>query len=380
MENFLSHGNCYTKVRGLTFFLVVTFFILGKGFVDCRRIKTVENNNPIIKSIKGDEGDVIDCIDIYKQPALSHPLLKNHTIQLNPPSPYPSGLNETESSHQDDEQVLKSWLLNEECPEGTIPILRTQAFNSSFPKSSPPFNGSNVEFTSASGHEYAVASLSGGQYYGAHASVNVWSPLSVFEENSISQIWVAGGHEQARSTVEAGWKGHGYQDGCYNLQCPGFVQVNRKFALGLPIKPVSIYNGKQFEIFISIYKHQSTGQWWVMLQDQALGYWPDKILPSLRGSADAVSWGGEIYNSEIGGRHTSTQMGSGHFPSEGYGKASYFRNIQYLANSGKFVDAQGLIPYVTKPPCYNLIMKNKAPGFGNHFYYGGFGYSERCPK
>lgn len=70
--------------------------------------------------------------------------------QLNPPSLFPNGTNE--SSHQDDE-VLQSWLLNEECPEGTIPILRTQAFNSSTPKSSPPFNGSDVEFTPASGHE-----------------------------------------------------------------------------------------------------------------------------------------------------------------------------------------------------------------------------------
>ncbi|XP_050379790.1 uncharacterized protein LOC126797160 [Argentina anserina] len=342
---------------------------------------------------QGDGGDVIDCIDIYKQPALSHPLLRNHTIEMIPP-PYPNE-NETNSSHQDDEQVLQSWLSQEECPEGTIPILRTQAFNSSTPKSSPPFNITDVQFTPASGHEYATVNLLGGQYYGAHASLNVWSPLSEFEENSISQIWIAGGHGQARSTVEAGWKinsadkqtrffifwtGHNYKDGCYNLECSGFVQVNRKFAIGLPIKPVSTYNGKQVEIFLSIYKHQSVGQWWLMVQDQALGYWPDKILPSLKGSADTVTWGGEIYNSEPGGRHTSTQMGSGHYPSEGYGKASYFRNIQYLANSGKFVDADELITYVTKPPCYNLIMQNKATGFGTHFYYGGSGYSARCPK
>ena len=27
-------------------------------------------------------GDVIDCIDIYKQYAFDHPMLKNHTIQV----------------------------------------------------------------------------------------------------------------------------------------------------------------------------------------------------------------------------------------------------------------------------------------------------------
>ncbi|KAK9923531.1 hypothetical protein M0R45_031943 [Rubus argutus] len=349
--------------------------------------------NSVIKTIKGDGGDMIDCVDIYKQPALNHPLLKNHTIQLKPPGPYPSGTNETESSDLDDE-LLQSW---GECPEGTIPILRTQVFDSSYPKRMPPFNGSDVvEFTTSFSHEYATVDLVNGQYYGAHASLNVWSPLSVDQENSISQIWVVGGHEQQgnSSTIEAGWKinsleqqtrffifwtGHGYQDGCYNLQCPGFIQVNRKFALGVPIKPVSSYNGKQVEVFISIYKHQSVGQWWLKVQNEALGYWPDSILPRLKGSADMVSWGGEIVNLERQGRHTSTQMGSGHFPSEGYGKASYFRNMQYLASSGKFVDAKGVVPFVSKPSCYNLILKNKTPGFGTHFYYGGPGYSAICP-
>ncbi|XP_050379789.1 uncharacterized protein LOC126797159 [Argentina anserina] len=374
--------------------------LLIAGVMNKGRVETAEQNNIIIKTIKveGDGGDVIDCVDIYKQPALNHPLLKNLTIQLTPP-PYPNGSNETDSSHQNDEQVLQSWLLEEECPEGTIPILRTQAFNISTPKSIPQFNQSDVlKLTAPDNHEYATVSTARGQYYGAHTSVNVWSPLSENGE-SISQIWVVGGlgaaDGGAQSTVEAGWitrsydnqtrfftywTGHNYKDGCYNLECSGFIQVNRKFALGSVIKPVSTYNGKQAEIFISIYKHKSVGQWWLMVQDQALGYWPDKILPSLQGSADMVTWGGEVYNSEPGGRHTRTQMGSGHFPSEGYGKASYFRNMQYLASSGKFVDAERLITYVTKPPCYNLIQQNKAKGFGTHFYYGGSGYSARCPQ
>ena len=28
------------------------------------------------------DGDIIDCVDINKQPAFDHPLLKNHTIQV----------------------------------------------------------------------------------------------------------------------------------------------------------------------------------------------------------------------------------------------------------------------------------------------------------
>jgi hypothetical protein len=33
-----------------------------------------------------EEGDVFDCIDIHKQPAFDHPLLKNHSIQVKPHS------------------------------------------------------------------------------------------------------------------------------------------------------------------------------------------------------------------------------------------------------------------------------------------------------
>ena len=32
--------------------------------------------------IQSPDGDIIDCVDINKQPAFDHPLLKNHTIQV----------------------------------------------------------------------------------------------------------------------------------------------------------------------------------------------------------------------------------------------------------------------------------------------------------
>ncbi|KAH0977327.1 hypothetical protein GBA52_027046 [Prunus armeniaca] len=40
-------------------------------------------NKPPVKTIQLD-GDIIDCADINHQPALDHPLLKNHKIQLRP--------------------------------------------------------------------------------------------------------------------------------------------------------------------------------------------------------------------------------------------------------------------------------------------------------
>jgi len=32
--------------------------------------------------VQKEDGSTIDCIDIYKQPAFDHPLLKNHKLQV----------------------------------------------------------------------------------------------------------------------------------------------------------------------------------------------------------------------------------------------------------------------------------------------------------
>ena len=67
--------------------------------------------------------------------------------------------------------------------------------------------------------------------------------------------------------------------------------------------------------------------------EYVLGYWPSFLFLYLADSASMIEWGGEVVNSEAGGLHTLTQMGSGHFPEEGFGKASYFRNIQVVDSS-----------------------------------------------
>ncbi|XP_042949735.1 uncharacterized protein LOC122281923 isoform X3 [Carya illinoinensis] len=46
-----------------------------------RRLKLI--NKPAIMSFQTEYGDIVDCVDIYKQLAFDHPLLKNHTIQRN---------------------------------------------------------------------------------------------------------------------------------------------------------------------------------------------------------------------------------------------------------------------------------------------------------
>ncbi|THU60447.1 hypothetical protein C4D60_Mb07t12800 [Musa balbisiana] len=45
-----------------------------------RELKTL--NKPFVKSFQDKYGIIYDCVDIYKQPAFDHPLLKNHTLQV----------------------------------------------------------------------------------------------------------------------------------------------------------------------------------------------------------------------------------------------------------------------------------------------------------
>lgn len=50
-----------------------------------------------------------------------------------------------------------------------------------------------------------------------------------------------------------------YQEtGCYNLHCSGFVQTNNRIAIGAAISPTSVYNGRQFDISLLIWKVQHT--------------------------------------------------------------------------------------------------------------------------
>ncbi|XP_065616860.1 protein neprosin [Quercus suber] len=400
------------------------------SFVDGRRIETMKNKGFIkqkgtIKTIEGEDGDTIDCVDIYQQPAFDHPFLKNHIIQMKPNS-IPSS--PKENSYQ--AELFQNWHKNGQCPEGTVPIRRTQEDEyTRGVKWIPRRTQLNHSFYDISNHEHAIVSFGVAEIYGARASLNVWNPVVDDGEFSLAQIWVLAGPDEELNTIEAGWKSDGYQStGCFSLECPGFVQVNKNFSLDSPIEPVSRYSAQQFDIGITIYKsdgYQSTGcfnlecpgfvqvnknfsldfpiepvsrysaqqfdigitiykengKWWFQVQDQVLGYWPGTIFNYLVSSASRIEWGGEVYNAELGDHHTRTQMGSGHFGNEGYGKASYFRNIGYMDNSGKFIDVetQSLKKYATRPSCYNVeVANNTNGGFGTHFYFGGPGYSTQC--
>ncbi|AES67452.1 putative neprosin [Medicago truncatula] len=255
--------------------------------------------------------------------------------------------------------------------------------------------------TNTGEHLYAIARVNGDKFYGAKATINVWRPYvennSNNDEFSLSQIWVTAGSDGELNTIEAGWRADpkfngdnlprlfifmtkdGYQTGCYNLGC-GFVpNTNSVITLGAPISSTSsTYNGQQVEITLSIYKDQKSGNWQLEYESgNVIGYWPSSLFTHLNDGATDIDFGGEVSTTKKGS-HTTTQMGSGHFPDEGYGKASYFRNIQVVDSDNKFIPLPNVKYQAEHPNCYNIIggVSNQGQNF---FYYGGPGKNVNCP-
>ncbi|RZR73950.1 hypothetical protein BHM03_00030192 [Ensete ventricosum] len=176
---------------------------------------------------------------------------------------------------------------------------------------------------------------------------------------------------------ESGHQSDAYQaTGCYNLLCSGFIQINNEIAMGASISPISDYDGSQYDISILVWKE---GNWWMQFgSDYVLGYWPSFLFSYLEDSATMIEWGGEVVNSEPDGEHTSTEMGSGHFPEEGFSKASYFRNIQIVDGSNNLRAPEGVGAFTEQSNCYDVQNGNNN-AWGQYFYYGGPGRNSNCP-
>uniref|UniRef100_A0A7C9ARS9 Neprosin PEP catalytic domain-containing protein n=1 Tax=Opuntia streptacantha TaxID=393608 RepID=A0A7C9ARS9_OPUST len=361
-------------------------------------------NKTPLKTIQSVDGDLIDCVLAHQQPAFDHPLLKGQK-PLDAPE-RPKGYEERKGKSKMMEESFQLWhLTGETCPEGTIPIRRTteddmmRASSVSRFGRKPPRRHVRRD-SSGADHEHAVGYVSGDQYYGAKASINVWSPrVANPYEFSLSQIWlISGSFGDDLNTIEAGWQvspelyGDNYPrfftywttdayqtTGCYNLLCSGFVQTNSRIAIGAAISPTSSYRAGQFDITLLIWKDPKHGNWWLEFGSGTLvGYWPSFLFTHLREHASMVQFGGEIVNSRPDGFHTSTQMGSGHFSREGFGKASYFRNLQIVDWDNSLVPLPNLQVLADHPNCYD-IRGGVNNVWGNYFYYGGPGRNVRCP-
>ncbi|XP_027106705.2 protein neprosin [Coffea arabica] len=384
-----------------------------------KRILSESRRNPV-KSIKSPDGDIIDCIHIAHQPAFDHLLLKNHTIQMAPNYHPEILLDKSKMSNFELQRkhhtrpIAQLWQLNGKCPKGTIPIRRTKKGDflrarsilrlptGRLPRFRFPWRPRTAPVKNSATYEYAYAFVQSKEYLGTKATINLWQPQIDDEDqggSSLSGVGVVGGPSTRElNSIEAGWivnperfgdnrtrlytcwTSDGYRStGCYNLFCSGFVQTSNEIALGASLSPTSVYNGSQYNISIFIWKDPNQTLWWLQYQNKTIGYWPTSLFKYLVHNASAIIWGGVVSNGKGDGLNSTTQMGSGHFPEEGYQRASYFRNLQILNGSNTLVTPDDMITTVANQPnCYGILLGNNTD-WGDYFYYGGPGKNPKCP-
>ncbi|CAA6673090.1 unnamed protein product [Spirodela intermedia] len=319
---------------------------------------------PSLKTIQSGEGDIIDCVPSHLQPAFDHPKLLGQK---------PLGRRRRRTRRQ--RRVFSRGLLPaSRARAGTVPIRRATEADVLRASSVKRFGRKPAArrrpLSATGGHEHAVGYVIGDQYFGAKASLNF----------SLSQIWViSGSFGDDLNTIEAGWQvspelygdayprfftywtSDSYQTtGCYNLLCSGFVQTTNKFAIGTAISPISTYGGSQFDISLLIWKDPKQGHWWLEFGGRLIvGYWPSELFSHLGQHATMVQFGGEVVNGGPAGGggpsyHTATEMGSGRFSGEGFGRASYFRNLQVVDWDNSLVPPPALRLLADRPACYDI--------------------------
>jgi len=370
-------------------------------------------------------GDEVDCVDVARQPALRRAELKGHRIQKAPPPPRAPAIIGNRAA-QPFTRAARAVAIDalvragkdakgreRKCPAGSIPIRKTALADlHAFPSMSDVFARlpQSARRGSRDGHQYAHASRGGLRNYGAISRLNVWNPAVSHDgiEFSLSQIWVTAGSGNREQTLEAGVQvlpskygdrrarlfiystSDGYaaernQDfsranGCYNLDCSRFIQVDGSIVIGAPFAAYSVTGGAQREIEIGWFR--GPGGWWLWVGGHWVGYYPTELFSALKHHATGVDFGGEIVDDRSAHRaHTTTNMGSGHFPRAGFGKAAFQRRLGYFPSpdAPAWTALSGLDASRTDAKCYDIgDVVEGDPDWGTWFFFGGTGYSRLC--
>ncbi|XP_039686464.1 uncharacterized protein [Medicago truncatula] len=285
------------------------------------------NNFTLSYSIEDFVADKFDCVDIYKQPALQHPLLKKHKIQLFPT--FAKNIVRNRPSYGK---------TADDCPLGKVPIYNSRGGHQIITNSSSKLQIDDFQRHSKSNPGYHVFP-------------------SLYHDNQLllTSRWTADGFKQT---------------GCYNDNCPGFVQVNsnKDYSLGIVISPTNSIGPTE--------KDRSTGHWWLLMDPKSIqvGYWPRELFNHLGMGASKIRFGGQTYAPP---NTNSPPMGSGRLPKEKFENSGFMGQLRIIDSQYNEADVkpENMKPYRdTNSNCYDVIYN----GFEGRlhrqaFLYGGPG-------
>lgn len=377
-----------------------------------RYIAEYINREDVVATIKLSAYELIDCVAIDKQPALRRIELKEHIIRLEPPAgpkeepQRGSGTLVGDPARADGLKVskLEYGADGKTCPKRTVPLRRLTIeildnFETldDFFRARPPHTLTGP----TDSHQYANSAIIVDNW-GAQSTLNVWGPYTErASEFSLSQIGVKRGAGGNTETVEAGWQKYRdlYGDyrprlfiyftpdnygsgGCYNLTCGAFVQVNNSVYIGGGFTNISAHPhpSTAWEFTIRWQRHGETGDWWLKYGDTWVGYYPSNLFDNngLRPRGRSAHFFGEIIDEQPGGRHTRTDMGSGHFPGDGFGYAAYQRRIRTITTNNVWNVRPALSTSRTDANCYDIDIRNSSGNWERYFYFGGPGFNNHC--
>ncbi|KAK3223229.1 hypothetical protein Dsin_010254 [Dipteronia sinensis] len=311
-----------------------------------------------------------ECVDIYKQPAFNNILLKNHKIQMNP-SFMPRVIK------RNGELLFSSKIPSEGCPMGMVPIQKTRVDNLTDLNSISKLHLGNIQPLSTA----------------APAGISLYNPPVKMNQVSMSQIWIENGPPAELNSIQVGWAVHPriYGDtrtrataywtadgskktGCYNVLCPGFVQVHPRYRLGQAYGAISVIGGKQYITQPLVFLDKKSGNWWLAYDNgNIVGYWPKELFTHLREGATFVQYGGWTFNSPDG---VSPPMGNGRFPNGYFRNSSFFSQMKMVDTSNVLVDIDDKRSgrLVDSANCYNQnYWKYQGSVLGKCMTFGGPG-------
>ncbi|CAN6814607.1 hypothetical protein Bca4012_002212 [Brassica carinata] len=316
--------------------------------------------------------DDFDCVDIYKQPAFQHPLLKHHKIQE---IFYPDENLDRKGQYKTNYQS---------CPKGKVPILKQRNGTKSV----------HLDTVEYPGQHFATIEtvLDGSIYRGAEANISLHSLTLQNNQFSKSQIWLENGPRNELNSIQVGWGVHprlygdthtrftiywtadGYKNsGCYNIQCPGFVIVTRIPWIGIAFPRTSVYGDKKsFTFTPQVFQDGLSGNWGLKIFNEVIGYWPKELFTHLNDGASLIRFGGNTFMSPDG---VSPPMGNGHFPVIDFQKSSFFLHVKVRNSNYQLLDIEDRKTrrYSDSFQCYRLSYWGYAKSNGVSFSFGGPG-------
>ncbi|MCJ1327618.1 hypothetical protein MMC10_004289 [Thelotrema lepadinum] len=301
-------------------------------------------------------------------------------------------------------------------PEGTVPVLRKNLDGLKFDEPLEKFLN-KLHGTRRTGKQDSTLSAQAGgvhRYgssqqavtcYGGSGTLSYWNPaVQTNGDFSLLQTGMIN-TQQVEQTAEAGWQvfqalngdtgshlftyytTNGYASsgnnvGGYDTSVTGWVQVDGTVFPGTVFSPYSSREGSQYAMGIQYQLYQ--GNWWLAVNGTFIGYYPASLYAkngttanTLGDHATDIGWWGEVYDdqSEAGGR-TTTDMGSGQFPSGGWQQSAYMNNLTYQSDAGgtqtAYNGANGIVQ--EDPDMYQIQGQwNSGTTWGSYAWVGGPG-------